>query len=474
MKVESSNKFNIQKTENSIVSVKNNPDNKPITPAFGSRPGLLNYYVAKYNLKLIMRDDFKNPLKAIWRKQMGIGEFLKNYGNYENFAQAKGYEYAHEHKWTAQDLTRVEGLQYNLPMLKNMNMKQINVILDSIHHKNLFYPVIRGCNHRCSYCFLDANAPIKRISFEDFKQTIDDLSEMTKRMLYKTDNRPNKKAASFLFYDSDGSQVFLKDKDGKIHEFPELNAMIYDLTGTRGIFDTAGWNPKSKEIQARMERMVNYYCDNKRELNKISSFNLSINPFEGLYDKATQYKNKGNIEGFERLKKLYIDMVVNMLTTFTPLIRNKNVKILCRAYPDSVVSRAYDGYKHSDALKLRQEIIEKYLEKNTDNCEYDNNIQDIIERIFVVNSNIIGKGGRNNTFKTFMDQAEANSWDEYWKQKNKKVNALKQQMALVDINGKIYLGNDFYLCGTDLQLDYQNPIEKKLRISVLPEIINFK
>lgn len=474
MKIENINILNSQKTNFSINSADRKTLNNANIPSFKGKAGLLEYRNAKNNLNFILKDDFKSPLKAILKRQIGIKEFFKYHKNYDTLAQLKGYEYSNLHKWTSDELESIEGLQSNLKTLEHMNMKQIQLILDRIHEKSLTFSVVRGCYHNCAHCYLDAIAPIKRISFEDFKNTIDDLSEMSKRMHLKAHNTPNESKNTGLFYDSDGSQLFLKDKEGKVHEFPELNSMVYDLTGSRGLFDTAGWNPKNKEIQARMERLVNYYCNNKEELKKVYSFNLSINPFEGLYNKALQHKKQGNLEGYEKLKKLYIDMVLNMLTTFTPLIENNNVTILCRAYPNDLINKIYDGYKHFDVEKLRQEIIQKYLEKNSDKFKDNPNMKKNIENIFFINSFLIVKSRRNNIFKNFLSELEADSWERFSSAKNKKLSAINQKDTFVDLNGKLYFGNDFYLYKTDLQFNYANPVEKELHMSIIPETINFR
>ena len=119
--------------------------------------------------------------------------------------------------------------------------------------------------------------------------------------------------------------------NGNIHDFPELNKTLYKATGKKGVFDTSGWNPKSRVHQERAQKIVEYY-KNPKHADELYQFNLSVNPFHSIYAKFVELKEKGYDKLSEKLYKIYVDRISNALFTFIPLMNNSNFSVILRAF----------------------------------------------------------------------------------------------------------------------------------------------
>ena len=455
----------------SNVSVKQNNSYKYQT-SFGIKYTPQEFHKASANFINIVKSDYNNPYNFIFSKEFSIRNLIKASKNYGEFVTEQINLGKDIHLWKNSDFKLIEGLQYGLKTFENMTMKGIFSLIELIsNRKNLTIPVVRGCFHNCAHCFLGAKAPIERMSFEDFTDIFKDLEVMSSRI--------NKKISSYekyteLFYDSDGSQVYLTDKSGKEHEFPELAHLMRKHLHAKSLFDTAGWNPKSEKIQKRMERFVEYYLQNPEKYEKeINAINLSINPFEGMYFTAIKQKRAGNMEYYEKLKNHYIDMVVNMLHTFAPLFKHKNTSIICRVYPEHFEAEELNGFKMADMIELRENIILRYKEKY--NKEVKDNpeiLNSIIDKFNITED--VGKTGRDNFLKNHSnDRFEASHLKDLTDREFKDIKYYNQNV-LLDMDGSIYLGDDYRLYKTDLQLNMENPKKKHLELPVYPKIIDFE
>lgn len=168
----------------------------------------------------------------------------------------------------------LEGIQYSLKTFENLSFPQIYFLLSNMGEISV--PIIRDCSGRCPVCNVNGRPKerntnaISCMDFDDFKNFTDDLKEITRRLNFDCAEKSLEKLilatkeygyfttpSSALFYDSDGKDIWLKDANGIIHEFPELNKMLYDATGIKGIFDTAGWSPRNSLVQKRIVFMFN-------------------------------------------------------------------------------------------------------------------------------------------------------------------------------------------------------------------------
>lgn len=440
--------------------------------SFGVKFTPQDFSRATENYFKIMKSDYDNPLNFIFSKEFSIANIIKATKNYDEFVKEQIGSGKNIHTWKDDnEFNLLEGLQYGLKNFENMTMKGIYKLIDLLANKNnITLPVIRGCFHNCAHCFLAAKAPIERLKFEDYQQLLTEMKIMSLR-IGKPLNRKEKFAE--FFYDSDGSEVYLTDKNGKVHEFPELASMLYKTLKTKVLFDTAGWNPKSEKAQARMERLVKFYTENPNKYSsQICAVNLSINPYESTYFTAIQQKNKGNIKNYEKLKNHYIDMVTNMIHTFSPILENQNVSFICRTFPNSFKSKELEGLKYDDMWNLRKEIIDTYKTKYHDEVKKYPYIIDVIKNKFTIQENV-GRTGRNNFLKKYSNDP----YEEYESRvlsKKELENIGYSHNLIIDMDGKVYFGTDYRLFGTDLKFDYDEPKTKSLCLPFYSEKIEFQ
>lgn len=441
-------------------------------PSFGIKYTPQDFRRATKNYIEIVRSGYDNPLNFVFSKEFSIGNAIKATKNYDKFVEEQADNGRDIHFWNNADFKLIEGMQYGLKSFENMTMKGIFSLIELLsNRKNLTLPVVRGCFHNCAHCFLGAKAPVERMSFEDFTNLFADVNIMSSR-IHKKINENIK--GSELFYDSDGTQVYLSDKLGKEHEFPELTHIMYKHLRAKSLFDTAGWDPKSEKIQKRMERLVEYYVQNPKAFDKeITAINLSVNPFESMYFTAIKQKKAGNIESYKKLKNLYINMVTNMIHTFSPLFENDNVSIICRVFPDHFKGKELDGFRWSDMYDLRSEIIETYKEKYPDQVKRNPLFLELLKEKFNINEDV-GKTARDNFLKNFSnDRFERRYTMDLTSSEFEQVKHGNQNV-LINMDGNVYLGDDYRLFKTDLKLDFENPHDKKLELPVYPKIIEFQ
>lgn len=189
-------------------------------------------------------------------------------------------------------------------------------------------------------------------------------------------------------YNSDGAELYIRDKNGCIHEFPELNEMQYSITGRKGLFDTAGWNIKDKKTQEKIERLVDYYSD-ESNYKKMHGINISINPFHSLYAKSLENAKKGNAYYTEKLRDIYTERMANALFTFSPLFKAHHARVITRSFSDNQHGEIFKGVRTSDFRSLADEIFTKYVKKLEDDYrgeqKYIKTTQDLVMAKGMVN-----------------------------------------------------------------------------------------
>lgn len=393
------------------------------------------------------------------------------------------------------DVEELEGLQYGLKTFEGLSFKEVYFILCNLGELSL--PLYRDCAGMCPACNVNGRPAeflkpenLRRMDYEDFENFTDDLKEICSRLKFDLFDKAVIKnikdnidsgvftfPATALFYDSDGKDIWLKDKDGTVHEFPELNKRLYEATGTRGIFDTAGWSKNDKKTQERMERLVDYYSkfENQQEIDQI---NISFNTYNGLLQKANEYKEKGDLAGYERMKKVYTSNIANALYTFAPLIDEEFFSVFTKAVDYGAPSK-FDDYKKISIFGLAEDTIYHLIDRYEDdlknkNYKYVKDKEDIYELIksfvkaFGVPSTVLSPSARENIFsdlnKEKFDYIKDNKNATYDDVVNQRLTNI-----LVDMNGKVYLNNDIELYETDVQLNFKNKDKKTKQIYPIPE-----
>ena len=280
-------------------------------------------------------------------------------------------------------------------------------------------------------------------------------------------------------FDPDCIEVAAKDLSGNVHEFPELNNLVIDGFDIKSVFDTSGWNPKSKIHQQRAQRIVDYYSQHGK-MDDLYQFNVSINPFHSMLEKSTYLKKQGCVELSEKIYKAYIDRMANTLFTFAPLMTSEKFGIIARALSDDIPNM--QGYNAKSLNCLIGEIYENFMQKcindlflnqiyvkNEDDlknmlmlckrklkdCDIDTNIvpSKKIKEIILERNPDKNSGFFNDIF------SEAKFIDEQYnelKLGKELDNENSIYRKLIDITGKVYLSDNQRIIPTDIQLNYIN------------------
>lgn len=385
---------------------------------------------------------------------------------------------------------KLEGIQYGLKTFEGMKFKEIYFILSNAGGFTI--PLYRDCAGRCAACYLngrpkDNTSQLERMDYDDYKNLTQDLKVLTNRINFdcktkgiqnaiKHHNMSIGESLTALFYDSDSKDTWLKDKDGVVHEFPELNKMLYDATGIKGLFDTAGWSPKNTKVQERVERTVDYF-KNPEHVDEILQINVSLNTYHGLMKKANDYKAKGDIDGYHRMRNQYVKNVANAMYTMTPLLDTWSYNVMVKCV-DNSESDKFAPYKEDVCNELRDDVLETLRERFLDdfhegNTKFVKSYHDI--------HTLVGKHlnamSANNTYlspspkdKLFADLYNPNPSYIKYKKHVRLDEVLKEaDNVLIDLNGKVYFTNDEEVFETNTQLNFKNKDKESKQIYPIPD-----
>ena len=223
-------------------------------------------------------------------------------------------------------------------------MKQIAFALTDLHSINM----IRGCINHCLHCYANAQPFITRSLFESFKQITDDIAALRKRLGFNPVSHRGDKYID-CYFDADGLDMHLFDRDGNKHDAIELGKMIHKSTGMKAVFDTNGWERMDMERQKIAEDYVKQLSDNFNSRH-FYQINLSLNPFNPKYVKALkdgynpkkysalisvdeyikEHNPNSKSEKAESKYREYVKNEANMLFTFTPLALEGKLGVIIR------------------------------------------------------------------------------------------------------------------------------------------------
>ena len=405
------------------------------------------------------------------------------------------------------NLHKLEGVQNGIKIFENLNMKEISFMFENLHA----ITAKRGCSNQCLHCYAGAlpagkehDNYINKMPFETFVEVTDGLKELRKR-LGITPNIYDGEHYTDLYYDADCMEIVLYDKNGKEHDLPELIDRYYNATGSQSVFDTSGWNHQNPKMQARAEKYVKYLTDYDNS-EKFYQINLSLSPFNALYAKAIElgYNPKNftagipvealseqNLDKGEKLYRIYIDRMANMLFTFTPLLGNPNFSIIARPLDNS--EKNMKNFTLDDYNLIKKHILDtlysKYLIDAKTDKKYVNKKSQIPNLIFeysiLLNSydtDLIFSGrfkdlyikrnpGQNiddieNKFKNVT--RFKNSFNTFKQNKDLDKTGVKY-LKIIDANGKLYLYDGFRFLPTELQLNISTKDKTTPEFSPEPE-----
>lgn len=382
---------------------------------------------------------------------------------------------------------KLEGIQEGIKVFDGLSMKEIVFFLTKLNEVG----VLRGCHNQCVHCYAEAQPPlhlrteqdkqekINSMSYEDFSLLTDGIKQLRGRMgnpIIKS--FPNN--YSSLFHDADCIDISIKDKNGKEHDFIELTEKMYEASGNVGLWDTSGWSPKNKKAQQHAEKIAEYYSK-PENMNKLVDFNISLNPFHAMNARYVEYVNS-DPKRAAKFRELYTDRMANVLYTFTPLILNNKFNFIARSLDED----RQKGYRKSDLIELRDEILIKLENKYKSDLKNGNNkcvknaqhATTIIETLKAKSSSIhqlaLAQGRIVNLLDEddVMVERQKTALNNY---KNVPMASVQKNEfeGFIDANGKFYLTDYLMTFPTELQLNFENknkktaPIKPALQESVV-------
>lgn len=459
----------------------------------------INYGITNYTTNNINNTNIKNNLKQhnYISQPMSFGISAEN-----GFKLSKKLNVSlHIQKFLAKlvgqsenvkyyEMGLLEGLQEGIDVFKGLKMKDIAFLGEDLHT----ITAKRGCYSHCAYCYTGAKKPVKStqstinsILFEDLKSISDGFKALRKRSgINFVHNNSNTKYQTIVF-DSDNIDVTVADLKGKIHEFPEINKMLYDATGIKGVFDTSGWAAKSKKHQERAEKIVQYYSKPER-MEELLQFNISINPFHSTLVKVNELKQKGRIVAAKNIYDKHVERLANALFTCIPISTSEKFNTINRAFSDDIPNM--NGFYIDDEMelltnvfnKLKQMCIEdlntnkKYIHTKTElekiisifahklrqegeplfrgaKVETDLLVSEPLEKLIKEKNPQMNEREFYKHFKMALHSEEAYERMQYFKKYRA---AGRNYEKIIDANGKVYLTDAYRVIPTDIQLNFLN------------------
>lgn len=388
------------------------------------------------------------------------------------------------------NLDKVEGIQEGLKTFDGMNMKDIAFTFNNL----LSIAVVRGCANQCLHCYVGAKPAsdkseeyISRMPWEDFVNLTSDLRVLKKRLgISPFTNGMN--AYTDMFLDSDGMNLVLYDKNKKPHDYTEISGLMYNATGEKSVFDTAGWDPRNKAMQERAKKYVKYFSNSDNQ-DKVYQINLSLSPFNPMYVKAREYGYdpttyepqveelnniyNGSVPG-EKLYRIYINRMANMLYEFSPLTDQNVFSVITRTAEADENNMYY--FKEED-LKINAQNILKNLEMRYE-ADYNGKREIAKSRLRI--KNYLSK------YKSYLHRSKtklipAGRYYDLYTKRNPELkdrdlekrsrlfrdsnalyhvipevfgkNIANKYFRVIDTNGKVYLFDNFKMLPTELQLN---------------------
>ena len=423
---------------------------------------------------------------------------LYSYPSFTGYKEAKSYanftklynRYINRRLYNC-NLTKLEGIQEGLKTFEGLSMKQIAFALTDLHSVNM----IRGCINHCLHCYANSQPFISRASFESFKQIMDDILSLKNRIGINPVSHRGDKYVD-CYFDSDGIEMHLFDKNGKKHDAVELGKLIHNSTGMKAVFDTNGWDRNDKEKQEIAENYVRQLLDNNNSKD-FYQINISLNPFNPKYVRALKdgYNpekytplipicetiNKPEItkemQKAENDYREYVKNAANTLFTFTPLALKNKLGTIIRGLNKDIPNM--DGCYLEDYSATLSNILGNlelmYMldlggeQKVIKSKKMINKALKKYLKLFNRNSDFLFSSGRMEVFYKVknngsldgiekIDKLRARAENNYRKiTMSKKLSAADlRYLKMINSDGKVYLYDNYSIIPTDIQLNTGN------------------
>ena len=399
------------------------------------------------------------------------------------------------------NLNKLEGIQEGLKSFEGLSMKQIAFALTDLHSINM----IRGCVNHCLHCYANAQPFFSRASFESFKQIMDDILALKKRIGINPVSHRGEKYLD-CYFDTDGLNMHLYDRDCVKHDAAELGELIHKSTGMKAVFDTNGWERSDKRKQKIADIYVKKLAK-KENYKHFYQINISLNPFNPKYIKALKdgydpkkYSQFIPIENImnppkkpDKLKiaednyREYIKNEANVLFTFTPLLLKGKLGTIIRALDKNIPnmescylddysvtlnnifgqlqlmywSDLQTGKKVIKNKRMMNKALKKYMRilNNASNNLFSSGR---MEKFYKVKNN--GINGIEN-----IDKMRLRSEHNYEKLKttHKMSSVDMMYLKMISSDGKVFLYDNYAVIPTDVQLKTGNkPLKTPFWIKV--------
>lgn len=469
-----------------------------------------NRIISGNNRKQPPQQRYFSPSISVQNSNMPAfkGNLVNNLVKYLNFLEVQRYvnmvnkELAKDpngHKLHFRNLSMeaMEGIQYGIEAFKGLSMKDIQYMSENLH----VIAVKRGCKNMCGYCYADAKPSKREMSWEDFKLITDGYKKLRKRLgnlpLFGENMTSGDRTIIYrsteLFYDSDCMDIAIKDKKGNIYDFTKLSNELYNSLGRKTVFDTSGWDPNNKKLQARAEKYAEYFS-HPENMEQLNAFNLSFNCFNSSYVAGVKALKAGDEEKYLSLKNRFTDRIANALFTFTPLVKDKNFNIMTRGFGLDAKNAEY--FDVAAMIDLRFDVLSKleklYKEDLLGRQKYVKSEADIANYTELFNNKIyrfdtgLNSSGRMKQFmQDFKIKAPMQDHTESTAIMAKDLENRGRYhkylgMKLIDTDGKVYHMDYARFFPTEIQLNLKDksPTPKlanlKEEFSISKEIINRK
>ena len=251
-------------------------------------------------------------------------------------------------------------------------------------------------------------------------------------------------------------EIILKDKNNFEYDMTEIAHQIHSNMNKKALFDTAGWNPKSKKMQKRAEKYVQYILANE---NEFCGYNISLNPFHKLNAKYIEYL-KSDPAKAQFFRNIYTDRMANVFYTFTPLFDKKLFRVLNRALPDDFdCDPNYKVDAHKQLIKeIREKLKEKYNASDMPLDEIEKNLRLFDEKTSeIAEKRLFPVGRLKSIIKNSTEDFNFIN-ENHLENLKKPANAINHYGGelIMDCNGKVYLFDLIDMIPTDIQLNISN------------------
>ena len=376
------------------------------------------------------------------------------------------------HQLVYYNLKKLDGIQKGIEVFDGLSMKDINFLTDGT-----YILLNRGCKNNCTHCAYSAGSfnkkdgNLNKMSFEDYQSLIQGANELEKRL--------NGKAHVFddltLFLDSDCIDIEIEDKNGKKYDIIDCikEAGREKVGMSRAVLlDTSGWPVNDKKSQQRAEKIVSYLLEDDGS-KKVRQFNISINPYHGIYAKAKELENEGKQPKADKLKELYAKRMANVLFTVTPALETKNKINIIQRY----VSGIYTERNDLNELYEIQDKVKNELEKMYD--EDLNSSQKIVkteadkQKYMAKWSGKLNISDKDNEISPF-GRAEKLFDKRHSTSKTRKLKAVFHAKLhnysyfykAINTNGKVYMLEKDIAIPTNISLNFENKDKKTRPVSI--------